>query len=58
MPDLGPHRTIARRLEKLDNTEFTYSREVPRDMVATNLPVRIYVVHAPYTGPIKTQMSN
>ncbi|MBK3445698.1 MULTISPECIES: DUF4822 domain-containing protein [Pseudomonas] len=58
VPDLGPHRTIVRRLEKLDSTEFTYSREVPRDMVATNPPVRIYVVHAPYTGPIKTHMSN
>ena len=58
VPDLGPDRTIVRRLEKLDNTEFTYSREVPRDMVATNPSVRIYVVHAPYTGPIKTEMSN
>ena len=58
VPDLGPNRTIVRRLEKLDNTEFTYSREVRRDMVATNPSVRIYVVHAPYTGPIKTEMSN
>ncbi len=58
VPDVGPTRTIVRRLEKLDSSEFTYSREVPRDMVSTNPPVRIYVVHAPYTGPIKTVMSN
>jgi len=58
VPDLGPTRTIVRRLEKLDSSEFTYSREVSRDMVSTNPPVRIYVVHAPYTGPIKTVMSN
>lgn len=58
IPDLGPNRTIVRRLEKLDNSEFTYSREVPRDMIPTQPPVRIYVVHAPYKGPIKTAMSN
>lgn len=58
VPDVGPTKTIVRRLEKLDSSEFTYSREVPRDMVSTNPPVRIYVVHAPYTGPIKTVMSN
>ena len=58
VPDVGPNRSVVRRLEKLDNSEFTYSREVPRDMVSTNPPVRIYVVHAPYTGPIKTVMSN
>jgi hypothetical protein len=58
IPDVGPTRTIVRRLEKLDSSEFTYSREVPRDMVSTNPPVRIYVVHAPYTGPMKTVMSN
>lgn len=58
VPDLGLTRTIVRRLEKLDSSEFTYSREVSRDMVSTNPPVRIYVVHAPYTGPIKTVMSN
>ncbi len=58
VPDVGPTKTIVRRLEKLDTSEFTYSREVPRDMVATNPPVRIYVVHAPYKGPIKTAMSN
>lgn len=57
VPDIGTTRTYVRRLEKLDSSEFTYSREVPRDMVANNPPVRIYVVHAPYTGPIKTLMS-
>lgn len=57
VPDAGPTRSIVRRIEKLDNTEFTYSLEVPRGMVANNPPVRIYVVHAPYTGPIKTAMS-
>lgn len=54
VPDKGPHRSIVRRLEVLNNQEFTYSREVPRDMVQTNENVRIYVVHAPYSGPIKT----
>ncbi|PHN20837.1 DUF4822 domain-containing protein [Pseudomonas sp. ICMP 460] len=58
VPDIGPNRTIVRRLEKLDNSEFTYSREVPRDMVANQPLVRIYVVHAPYDGPIKTTLSN
>lgn len=57
VPDVGPLKTIVRRLERLDNQEFTYSREVPRDMVASNPPVRIYVVHEPYIGPIKTAMS-
>ncbi|AZE67476.1 protein of unknown function [Pseudomonas synxantha] len=54
VPDKGPHRSIVRRLEALNTEEFTYSREVPRDMVETNENVRIYVVHAPYKGPIKT----
>jgi hypothetical protein len=58
VPDKGTARTVVRRLEKLNNEEFTYSREVPRDMAETNAPVRIYVVHAPYAGPIKTSMSN
>ncbi len=58
VPDQGTVRTVVRRLEKLDNEEFTYSREVPRDMVDTNAPVRIYVVHAPYKGPIRTSMSH
>lgn len=58
VPDVGPVKTVVRRLEKLDKNEFTYSREVPRDMVANNPPVRIYVVHAPYSGPIKTALSN
>ncbi|MBX7276979.1 DUF4822 domain-containing protein [Pseudomonas sp. ERGC3:05] len=58
VPDAGPTRTVVRRLEKLDSSEFTYSREVPRDMLANQPTVRIYVVHAPYNGPIKTAMSN
>lgn len=58
LPDVGPVRTVVRRLEKLDNSEFTYSREVPRDSVANQPTVRIYVVHAPYKGPLKTAMSN
>ncbi|WDG40168.1 DUF4822 domain-containing protein [Pseudomonas synxantha] len=58
VPDKGPHRSIVRRLEVLNNQEFTYSREVPREMVQTNENVRIYVVHAPYTGPIKTTPTN
>lgn len=58
VPDKGTVRTVVRRLEKLNDEEFTYSREVPRDMVDANAPVRIYVVHAPYTGPLKTSMSH
>jgi hypothetical protein len=58
VPDKGQIRTVVRRLEVLNNKEFTYSREVPRDMVATNENVRIYVVHAPYTGPIKTSTTH
>ena len=54
VPDKGPNRTVVRRLEALNNQEFTYSREVPRDMIETNEAVRIYVVHAPYKGTIKT----
>lgn len=57
VPDLGPHRTVVRRLEKLDDTEFTYSREVPRDMMEGSPAVRIYVVHAPYDGPLTTTMT-
>ena len=57
VPDIGPTKTVVRRLEKLDRSEFTYSREVPRDMVANNPLVRIYVVHAPYTGTVDTKSS-
>lgn len=55
VPDRGPVKTIVRRLEKLNDREFTYSREVPRDMIETNPPVRIHVVHAPYTGTVQTR---
>lgn len=58
IPDTGSVRTVVRRLEKLNDEEFTYSREVPRDMVEANASVRIYVVHEPYKGPIKTSMSH
>lgn len=54
IPDKGTTRTIVRKLETLNTQEFTYSREVPRDMIDSNPLVRIYVVHAPYTGSIKT----
>lgn len=55
VPDMGPIKTIVRRLETLNDREFTYSREVPRDMIETNPPVRIHVVHAPYTGTVQTR---
>lgn len=55
VPDMGPIKTIVRRLETLNDREFTYSREVPRDMIETNPPVRIHVVHAPYTGAVQTR---
>ncbi|WP_426155227.1 DUF4822 domain-containing protein [Pseudomonas sp. TSRC2-2] len=54
VPDIGPTKSIVRRLETLNKNEFTYSREVPRDMIESNPPVRIHVVHAPYTGSVKT----
>ncbi|MBC3272362.1 DUF4822 domain-containing protein [Pseudomonas sp. SWRI81] len=54
-PDIGTTKTIARRLETLNNNEFTYSREVPRDMIDGNPLVRIHVVHAPYTGTVETK---
>jgi len=55
VPDVGPAKAMARRLETLNTHEFTYSREVPRDMKDNNPPVRIYVVHAPYTGTVVTK---
>ena len=55
VPDIGPTKTVVRRLETLNKREFTYSREVPRDMVDNNPLVRIHVVHAPYTGTIETK---
>lgn len=54
VPDIGPTKTVVRRLETLNRSEFTYSREVPRDMKANNPLVRIYVVHTPYTGTVNT----
>ncbi len=54
IPDNGPTRTIVRQLETLNTQEFTYSREVPRDMIDANPLVRIHVVHAPYTGSVTT----
>ena len=58
VPDKGTVKTVVRRLERLNDEEFTYSREVPRDMVDANALVRIYVVHAPYKGAIKTSISH
>ncbi|WP_454562713.1 DUF4822 domain-containing protein [Pseudomonas sp. AIG] len=55
VPDVGPTKTIVRQLETLTNNEFTYSREVPRDMLDNNPLVRIHVVHAPYTGNVETK---
>ncbi|WP_460372627.1 DUF4822 domain-containing protein [Pseudomonas sp. Tul1A2] len=55
VPDIGPSKTVVRRLETLNDREFTYSREVPRDMVDNNPLVRIHVVHAPYTGTLETK---
>ena len=57
VPDAGAVRVLPRRLEKLTTAEFTYSREVPRKMVQGNPPVRIYVVHTPYTGPFNPPLS-
>jgi hypothetical protein len=55
VPDVGSTKTVVRQLETLNANEFTYSREVPRDMVNNNPMVRIHVVHAPYTGTVVTK---
>ncbi|WP_242206415.1 MULTISPECIES: DUF4822 domain-containing protein [unclassified Pseudomonas] len=55
VPDVGPTKTVVRRLETLNDREFTYSREVPRDMTDNNPVVRIHVVHEPYTGTVETR---
>jgi len=55
VPDVGPTKTVVRRLETLNRSEFTYSREVPHHTGENAPPVRIYVVHAPYTGAVETK---
>jgi hypothetical protein len=55
--DGGKAKALVRRLEKLNAEGFTYSREMPRNRVAINPAVRIYVVHTPYPGPLKTLMA-
>lgn len=55
VPDVGPTKTVVRRLETLNRSEFTYSREVPHHTGKDSPPVRIYVVHAPYTGSVETK---
>ena len=44
---------IARRLEALNDAEFVYTRVVPERMIEGNPPVKIWVVHNPYHGPLR-----
>lgn len=50
LPDNGP--TLRRRLEVLDGTEFTYSRQVPKHFIDGQQEVTLHVVHTPYTGTL------
>jgi Domain of unknown function (DUF4822) len=50
VPDGGG--AVVRKLEVLDDTEFTYTRVVPEKMIEGAPPVKIWVVHKPYHGPL------
>ncbi|APD12435.1 DUF4822 domain-containing protein [Pandoraea sputorum] len=50
-------KPLVRRLEVLNEHEFTYSRVVPRNMVDGNPNVTIRVVHTPYAGPFSIHFS-
>lgn len=41
---------LVRTLEKLNSSEFTYSRIVPQGMDKQKPNIKIFVVHTPYTG--------
>lgn len=47
-------QALVRQLEVLKDHEFTYSRLVPALLTEGNPIVKIYVVHKPYHGPVKT----
>lgn len=50
LADNGP--TLHRRLEVLDGTRFTYSRQVPKHFIEGKQAVTLHVVHTPYTGTL------
>jgi uncharacterized protein DUF4822 len=50
-------KPLVRRLEVLNEREFTYSRIVPRNMAKGGPDVTIHVVHTPYVGPFKIHFS-
>jgi hypothetical protein len=56
VPDKG-NGAVVRKLEVLHDSEFTYSRVVPEKLIEGNPPVKIYVVHKPYHGLVKTQFT-
>jgi hypothetical protein len=56
VPDIGGG-AVARKIERLDDAEFTYTRIVPEKLIAGNRPVKIWVVHKPYRGPLKFQFT-
>jgi len=48
---------LRRKMEVIHPTEFTYSRQVPKDMREGQPLVTIHVVHTPYTGAFQVQPS-
>lgn len=48
---------LRRKMEVIHPTEFTYSRQVPKDMREGQPLVTIHVVHTPYTGAFQVHPS-
>lgn len=48
---------LRRKMEVLNPNEFTYSRQVPKDMREGQPLVTVHVVHTPYTGAFQVQPS-
>ncbi len=51
MPPAGPAQRS--RVETLTTSEYTYSRQVPKNLQPGQPMVTIHVVHTPYRGPLK-----
>ena len=52
IPDKG-NGAVVRDIQVLDETEFTYTRTVPEKLIDNRRPVKIWVVHKPYHGPLR-----
>ncbi|QMV72171.1 DUF4822 domain-containing protein [Comamonas piscis] len=48
---------LRRKMEVINPKEFTYSRQVPKDMREGQALVTIHVVHTPYTGTFQVKPS-